>query len=226
MSVVAPPERPRPDELELLIREARARQRKRWMSAACATAAIAGAVVAAYAIAGGTSSKASRAGGPTSAAVDTCRGSQLAISFVRKGAVMGEEGGMLRFTNVGGASCRISGWPDVRAVEANGRDVRASRTVQSMLFATDWQHGRPVQTVTLRPGVSGYAVVGGGDNPIGRPPTWPCPVARRLLVRAPGSRRQAVLSGFLWRSPEPVYLPLCGGRPWVEPIRPRPHLAH
>ena len=49
------------------------------------------------------------------------------------------------------------------------------------------------------------------------------PAARSLLVSPPGSRRQVTLSGFLWRSgPNQIYLPLCGGRPWVEPIRPRP----
>jgi len=42
MSVVAPPVPPRPDELEALIREARARQRRRWMLAAAVVALLAG----------------------------------------------------------------------------------------------------------------------------------------------------------------------------------------
>jgi hypothetical protein len=41
MSVVAPPEPPRPDELEALIREARARQRRRWIQIVTAVAAAA-----------------------------------------------------------------------------------------------------------------------------------------------------------------------------------------
>ncbi len=44
MSVLSPPE-PREDELELLIREARARQRKRWVGAAALVAILAGTVL-------------------------------------------------------------------------------------------------------------------------------------------------------------------------------------
>jgi hypothetical protein len=58
MSVVAPPEPPRTDELELLIREARARQRKRWGIAGL-VALLAGGTAAAFAIAGGRSTHAS-----------------------------------------------------------------------------------------------------------------------------------------------------------------------
>jgi hypothetical protein len=80
---------------------------------------------------------------------------------------MGQEGGLLRFTNVSGTPCRITGWPVVRAVEANGRTVHASHQLQSMLFATDWQHIRPVPTLTLRQGISGYAVLGAETTPSG-----------------------------------------------------------
>jgi hypothetical protein len=47
MSVVAPPPH---DELEALIREARARQRKRWLVGVVLMAAVAGAMLAAFAI--------------------------------------------------------------------------------------------------------------------------------------------------------------------------------
>lgn len=46
MSVVAPPEPPRPDELEALIREARARRRKRWLGTVAVVALLAAATIA------------------------------------------------------------------------------------------------------------------------------------------------------------------------------------
>lgn len=192
----------------------------RWWVAAGAAAA-----ACAVAVAGGA--LASGAGNPAAASMQECRGGRLAISFVHHGAVMGQEGGLLRFTNVAVAPCRISGYPRVVAVAPNGRTVRASRSLQSMLFATFWQHIPPVPKVTLQHGGSGYAGLGGADNPAaaGREnPNWRCPAARRLLVSPPGSRRRVALSGHLWRSgANQIYLPMCGGRPWVEPIRPRPH---
>jgi hypothetical protein len=62
VSVVAPPAPPRPDDLELLIREARARQLKRRIGAVALVALMAGGATAAYSIATGGRSKASRPG--------------------------------------------------------------------------------------------------------------------------------------------------------------------
>lgn len=225
MTVVTPPPQ---DELELLIREARARQRRRRVVAGVgAVAVVTGTVLAARSLADVRPQPASPPRSSVAAGAHDCRGGQLAISFVRKGAVMGQAGGLLRFTNTSGVSCRISGWPRVIAVTRSERKARASRSLQSMLFATFWQHIRPVPRLTLAQGVSGYAVLGGVDNPAaaGRESSaWQCPTARRLLVSPPGSRRRVTLSGFLYPSgPNQIYLPLCGGRLWVEPIRPRPH---
>jgi hypothetical protein len=52
--VLTPPETPRQDDLQALIREARARQRRRWAGRAALIATVAGAVVAGYSIAGGS----------------------------------------------------------------------------------------------------------------------------------------------------------------------------
>ena len=69
MSVLTPPEQAFPDELEALIREARARQRKRRLGAAAVVALLAGGVVAAYSIAGGGSPRAARSSGGIGPAV-------------------------------------------------------------------------------------------------------------------------------------------------------------
>jgi hypothetical protein len=65
MSVVAPPpvHPPGQDELEALIREARARQRRRWAAAAAVVAFLAGGALAAYSIGSAGSGKVSRPGG-------------------------------------------------------------------------------------------------------------------------------------------------------------------
>jgi hypothetical protein len=144
---------------------------------------------------------------------------------------MGQEGGLLRFTNVSQTSCRLSGWPAVVAVTPRGKMIRAFRiTRPSMLFATFWLHSPRVPTLTLRDGAAGYAVLGGYDNPVGRPYRpyrWRCPSARRLLVSPPGSRDRVTLSGLLWPSGvRPVYLPMCGGKAWVAPVRVRPALRN
>ena len=59
MSVVAPPPQ---DEQELLIREARARQRKRWVGAAAVVAVLAGVAVGISSIVGGTTRSAATGG--------------------------------------------------------------------------------------------------------------------------------------------------------------------
>jgi photosystem II stability/assembly factor-like uncharacterized protein len=64
LSVVAPPEPPRPDELEALIREARARQRRRRLAVAGFVALAAGLALALWAaIPGGGSARSARGGG-------------------------------------------------------------------------------------------------------------------------------------------------------------------
>ncbi|MGH3008063.1 MAG: WD40/YVTN/BNR-like repeat-containing protein [Gaiellaceae bacterium] len=75
MSVIAPPPQ---DELELLIREARARQRRRWMAAA---GLIAGAVLAGYSIAGGSGSGGRTAGAHMPSPIAAARHSGRRISL-------------------------------------------------------------------------------------------------------------------------------------------------
>jgi Protein of unknown function (DUF4232) len=227
MSVVAPPPQ---DELELLIREARARQWRRRMVVGTVVAVLAGSGLAIYSATHGTVRNAShekRTVRPVAAA--SCRADQLRITFVRKGAVMGEEGGLLRFTNIGSRTCSISGWPMVVAVTGAGSHARARTIAQApMLYATAWLRWGRVPTLALRSGSSGYSILGGYDNPAasGRPASWRCPSARRLLVSPPEGHRPVSVSGFLWRSgADRVDLPLCGGKPFVTPIRARPGLA-
>jgi hypothetical protein len=87
VSVVAPPELPRPDELEALIREARARQRRRWVGAAALVAVLAGAVLGISSLVGGTSRSATSSGGQRS---EPASASRCGVSV--KGAQVFQDG--------------------------------------------------------------------------------------------------------------------------------------
>jgi hypothetical protein len=79
MSVLSPPE-PREDELELLIREARARQRRRWVGAAALVAVLAGTVLGIRSIANAkhASSPVATGGGTRAATTGTHCGFRVA----------------------------------------------------------------------------------------------------------------------------------------------------
>ena len=192
-----------------------------------AAAVVAG--VVAVAVAGARPSLALRSEVAAAAGTHECRAGQLAISFVRKVAVMGQEGGLLRFTNVGGTSCRISGYPRVVAITKSGRDVHASRSLLSMLFATYWLHLRPVPKLTLPHGRLGVRRAR-RRRQLRRQAAVSLDAARSLSVGPPGSRRQLTLSlGSCGVAAPTQWTPIsrCVRRQaWVEPIRPRPRLSH
>lgn len=122
MSVVAPPEPPRTDELELLIREARARRRKRWLGTAALVALLAGGALAAYSIAsGGTPAASSVGGGRAGAKPDEACGVRgLGIRILdESGETVYREPGHYVHPNAGFPTIRCSG-STVWAVWFNG----------------------------------------------------------------------------------------------------------
>jgi Protein of unknown function (DUF4232) len=223
MSVVAPPEPPRPDELELLIREARARQRKRWMIAAAAVAGVAalGLLVSAVFAGGGKPSRA-QARPPVGAALPLCRTPDLRISFPLAFAATGHEGGWLRFANAGAHSCALSGWPTITAVEPNGTTL----PVQHQGVAAMWvpllsKHAHNAPRLSLGPGQSAIAEIQDGDVPLNGAKS--CPTARSLRIGVPGDRHSVTISARLPR--EATNLPLCY-LPGVSPFVPLAALPH
>jgi len=126
MSVVAPPEPPRQDELEALIREARMRQLNRRLGVAALIALAAGGAIAVYAISTGTSPAVSRPGGgvPGAKADQACgvRGKGIRI-LSRSGQTLFREppprGGHYVNPNAGFPTIRCSG-SAVWAVWFNG----------------------------------------------------------------------------------------------------------
>jgi len=138
------------------------------------------------------------------AAVGACVTAQLKISLTNTGALAGQAGGYLKFTNDSGTPCRMSGWPAVTGLTATGQATRLRRMESSMFGA--WHYTAPPPVVTLQPGDSAYAIVAADDKPAGDNAGCPAPYAR-LQVSPPGDSRNVTISA--WLPGAASYLPSC-----------------
>jgi hypothetical protein len=148
MSVVAPPPHGDP---ELLIREARVRQRKRRLILLAWTAVVAGAVLAAYAVfAAGQPGTERHDLSNRIGAVPRCAADQLRLDRPRfDGAGTGHVMESMSFTNTASRSCTLRGWPVFDVLLPSGRLVRAH--VGHIQNATS-SHALPMRAVLLGPG--------------------------------------------------------------------------
>jgi len=138
------------------------------------------------------------------ASMGSCVTSQLGISLTYTGALAGQAGGYLKFTNDSGTPCRMSGWPAVTGLTAAGKATRLRRLQSSMFGA--WHYTAPPPVVTLQPGASAYAIVAADDKPAGASTRCPAPYVR-LRVSPPGESASVTISAWL---PGAVsYLPAC-----------------
>ncbi len=133
-----------------------------------------------------------------------CTTAQLKVGLTNTGALGGQAGGYLRFTNDGSAACRMHGWPVVTAVTAAGKATGLRRARSTMYGA--WQEPSPLPAVTLQPGGSAYAVVAAADQPAGSATACPAPYVR-LRVAPPGGSGDVVVSA--WLPGARSYLPSC-----------------
>lgn len=140
----------------------------------------------------------------TEGGVSACTTSQLRIALTYTGALAGQAGGYLRFTNDSHATCSLTGWPVVAGVTANGQ-AATFRHAQSTMYGA-WQYSVPLPVLTLRPADSAYAVVAADDMPTGSQTRCPAPDVR-LRVAAPGNSGTVLISG--WLSGAHSYLPTC-----------------
>jgi Protein of unknown function (DUF4232) len=167
--------------------------------AACGSQSAQGALSTSASSSGTADTSAMTAGG-----IGACATTQLKIALVNTGALGGQAGGYLRFTNDGHSTCTLSGWPVVAGLTASGK-ATTFRHARSTMFGA-WQYSAPLPVLTLRPGDSGYAVVAADDQPVGRQTT--CPAADvRLRVSAPGSKSSVLISA--WLPGARSYLPTC-----------------
>jgi hypothetical protein len=133
-----------------------------------------------------------------------CATPQLKIALTNTGALGGQAGGYLRFTNDSHTACSLSGWPVVAGVTAAGK-AATFRHARSTMYGA-WQYSAPLPVLTLRPGDSGYAVVAADDLPVGTQTSCPAPDVR-LRVAAPGSKSSVLISA--WLPGARTYLPTC-----------------
>jgi len=127
--VIAPPSPPSHDELEALIKEARARQLRRRLLGAAGVAVAAAMGLSVYAaLGGGGPRNAGRtAGDPGLAAAPLCRGSQLSTS-IGFGAATGSLLGGAEIRNTGPATCSLpQGRPDTE-IRLHGRTLSVRET--------------------------------------------------------------------------------------------------
>ena len=176
---------------------------------ACASQAAPGAASSSSATspASNTTSPADNTASPSSAsAADTgaCVTSQLKISLTNTSALAGQAGGYLKFTNNSGTPCRMTGWPAVTGLTANGQATRL-RHLQSSMFGA-WHYSAPPPVVALQPGHSAYAIVAADDKPAGSSTHCPAPY-KRLRVSAPGDSGNVTISA--WLPGASTYLPSC-----------------
>ena len=143
-------------------------------------------------------------GSPSPASIEACVSSQLKISIIDTGALAGQAGGYLKFTNDSSTVCRMSSWPVVTGLTATGRATRL-RSLQSTMFGA-WHYTAPPPVVTLRPGDSAYAVVAADDHPAGGNTHCPAPYVG-LRVSPPGDSGSVTISARLPGAGS--YLPSC-----------------
>jgi hypothetical protein len=133
-----------------------------------------------------------------------CTTSRTSVTLTNTGALGGQAGGYLKFTDEGRVPCRMTGWPVVVAVTAAGT-ATVARHAQSTMFGA-WRYTAPLPVVVLEPGDSAYAVVAASDEPIGSSTHCPAPYVR-LRVSPPGDRDQVTISA--WLPGARSYLPAC-----------------
>jgi Protein of unknown function (DUF4232) len=155
-----------------------------------------------------------------------CATTQLKVGITNTGALGGQAGGYLRFTNDGTATCRMHGWPLVVALTAAGHATTLRRAQSTMYGA--WQAPASLPVLKLKPGESAYAVVAASDHPAGSAGHCPAPYVR-LRVSPPGGSGSVTVSA--WLPGARSYLPSCpsiDGSPTgeVSAITPLSSLPH
>ena len=148
------------------------------------------------------------------AGIEACVTSQLKVSLSDTGALAGQAGGYLKFTNDSRTPCHMSGWPVVTGLTAAGTATPLQHA-QSTMFGA-WHYTAPPPVVTLQPGDSAYAVVAADDQPAGNRAHCPAPYVR-LRVSPPGDPGNVTVSA--WLPGTGSYLPACtsaNGSPTAE----------
>jgi uncharacterized protein DUF4232 len=122
--MLAPPRPPSPDELEALIKEARARQLRRRLLGAAGVAIAAAFGLSAYAITIGGDSRATLSGGAADAGIPACRGPQLSATAALNGAT-GTMDGFATLKNTSATACSLPATPPRVSIFWRGKQLPA-----------------------------------------------------------------------------------------------------
>jgi Protein of unknown function (DUF4232) len=122
-----------------------------------------------------------------------CTARQLEISFAYSGAGLGNWAAILRYKNIGGATCSLRGSPKVTAFDTVGRVAALGRPELNGYLGG----ATSIQTINVPPDAYASSRIQGGDNPVGSATT--CPDYPVLQVAAPNTRTyvRLQLSGSL-----------------------------
>jgi hypothetical protein len=129
----------------------------------------------------------------TPAGADACTTTQLRVSLTHTGALGGQAGGYLRFTNDSTTTCQMEGWPAVIALTAAGKATTLKHAQSTMYGA--WHVPAPLPVMKLQPGDSAYAVVAADDQPVNAA-GCPAPYVR-LRISPPSGSASVVISAWL-----------------------------
>ena len=183
--MIAPPKPPSHDELEALIKEARARQlRRRLLGAAgIVIAAAIGLSIYAFVSAGKPDNIVQPPAQGGRASVSTCRSSQLGMSIGGQPATQMVLGGAV-LTNTGGVTCSLPNHRPVVRITWQGKPMQVPQPVPR---PGEVQSGTPVQV--LAPGAKALISMRWGNWCGSRPsglPTFRLLFGHGLTLSAPG----------------------------------------
>ena len=196
---------------ELIIKEARRRHRRRVMfSVGVATLVIAGLGTSVVVLAGHRASRSpaspllARPGRPTPTDA-RCRGGDLQVVAVRGLFGMGQTLEVIGFRNASRTSCTLHGYPLVVALGAQGSPGTTARPTLNGYGGGLAPGATALPTVTLEPGQSASATIGGEAHPSGTETS--CPSYASFLVTPPDSTHSVPVAS--WVGPVPGPFPGC-----------------
>lgn len=125
-------------------------------------------------------------------AVPQCLGSQLSVRHLADDAAMGGQRSVdYAFTNTSSAPCTLKGYPRFELLNKTGRILGRVRAVWRDQLPGEEQK-QPPRVVRLEPQQEAWFRVhynSGGAGYLGKP----CPVAAKIKITAPGTKRGSVL---------------------------------
>ena len=147
--MLAPPRPPQHDELDALIKEARARRLRRRRLVAVAVAIVAGLGIGIYAVLGSFSGQSTTDGSPAGSTL-LCRSSQISVSYpMLIGVLSPGRNGLPVMTNNGG-TCSLPLRPPTARVEWHGTSLPTRQEPGHGIFLASWEPLRAVRV--LQPG--------------------------------------------------------------------------